>query len=184
MFPPPITTQISTPSSWISFTWRQVRSRVAASIGSPDLPPCRISPESFRMMRLYFTRGSTGRDAVMSWNETMAQIKRQPSDCAAAAGGRGPLRGWCWPIPGMAAGPGGQEPAARVAARMPAHGGGQGGQQAPLRDPCPRPPRRNRLRRRGVRRGGGTHSGGPVRNWKESVRLLRSAHIIAGSFRP
>src|SRR5580692_8580953 len=77
MFPPPMTTQIWTPSSWISFTCLQVRSRASASIGSPVFSPRRSSPESLRMMRLYFTLGSTGRGACMGSNETVGQIGRQ-----------------------------------------------------------------------------------------------------------
>src|ERR1700678_1428815 len=77
MFPPPITTQTWTPSSWISFTCLQVRSSASASMGSPVFSPRRSSPESLRMMRLYFTLGSTGRVACMDTNETVVQIGRQ-----------------------------------------------------------------------------------------------------------
>src|ERR1700678_512066 len=77
MLPPPMTTHIWTPSSWISFTCLQVRSRASASMGSPVFSPRRSSPESLRMMRLYFTLGSTGRVACMDTNETVVQIGRQ-----------------------------------------------------------------------------------------------------------
>src|SRR5665213_2918020 len=77
MFPPPMTTHIWTPRSWISFTCLQVRSRASASMGSPVFSPRRSSPESLRMMRLYFTLGSTGRGSCMGTNETVGQKGRQ-----------------------------------------------------------------------------------------------------------
>src|SRR5690606_37424242 len=82
-----------TPRSWISFTCRQIFSRVAASMASPVLPPRRTSPLSLRMMLLYLTRGSAGEEACMTQRKRQGKYRVNSRDGAERCAASGQTHG-------------------------------------------------------------------------------------------